>query len=255
MNDKKENSKISPDPATTHREKPAEGSNGRPSTPAAAVPTKKFSRAEEIPAKRGPGRPPKIEVQRGGAEAPASASRGTTFPAAAPAPSASPAKPDAMISGARGLLQMAAGISAGITWAALKIDYMAALSVWQFTPKELEQIEGPTYVFLEKYGPMLDDYGIEIQFAGAILPILTAKVFAILAMKRAIEKQTSSLPPPQQPPAVTPIRPEANSNRREPDPPAPTPTPQASENDSPAGDLPSAFLHNKVDSATELVIL
>ncbi len=151
---------------------------------------------------------------------------------------------------------MASGISAGITWAALKVEYLAALQIWQFTPAELAQLEGPTSVMLEKYGPALDDYGVEIQFAGAILPILTSKIFAILALKRAMEKQPSSLPPAAAPAKQpTPIRQEANSTRRDPDPPAPTQAQPESENASPDGNLPSAFLHKQIDGGMELVNL
>ena len=151
---------------------------------------------------------------------------------------------------------MASGISAGITWAALKIDYLAALQVWQFTDKELAQLEGPSALFLEKYGPMLDDYGVEIQFAGAVLPILTGKIFAILALKRAMEK-TDSLPAPAAAPkaSVTTIRPEADTTRREAEP-APQTNHDRPEHEDPSpGGLPSAFLHNKVDREVELVNL
>jgi len=152
---------------------------------------------------------------------------------------------------------MASGISAGISWAALKIDYLKALSVWQFTPAELAQLEGPSALFLEKYGPMLDDYGVEIQFAGAVLPILTGKIFAILALKRAIEEKNSLPAPAAAAPkaSVTAIRPEADTTRREPEP-APQINHDRPEHEEPSpGGLPSAFLHKNVDNSAELVAL
>lgn len=224
----------------------------RPPSPA-AVPPKKFPRAGET-AKRGPGRPPKVSVQRGGLSS--EGSRASEIPAAAPAPYSAKADPGMPGASVRGLLQMAAGISAGISWAALKIPYMTALGIWQFSPAELDQIEKPGAPFLEKYAPLLDQWGIEIEFAGVLLPILTTKVFAILAAKRALEEQNKMRPATgeknvrsiRQEPARTGSA-AAAANAEPPHTAAASPaaaTPPAP---------PDAFTHQAVDTAAELVSL
>jgi hypothetical protein len=246
----------SPDPVAAE-------SNTRPAPPPAA-PTKKFPRAEDKNAKRGPGRPPKVSPQRGGASTSVGASRAGESPAAVPSPASYAPKPTPQElgqAGTRGLMQMTAGICAGITWAALKVPYFQALSAWQFTDRELDQIEKPGSLILEKYAPYLDAWGVELEFAGVLLPILTGKMFAIIAMKQALEARQDS------PPAgvaskgapVSEIRPAKPPEKRESAAAAPEHTSHGSaespaQADSP-GAPPSAFAHNAVDRSAELLSL
>lgn len=235
-------------------------STARPATPPAA-PAKKFPRAEDKSAKRGPGRPPKVSPQRGGVPAQSVTSRAVESPAAAPAPApftaVKPAENPGQ-AGTRGLMQMTAGICAGITWAALKVPYFQALQAWQFTKAELDQIEGPGGQMLEKYAPYLDAWGLEFEFAGVLLPILTGKMFAIIAMKQALDakKDSPAASAPKTP--VTPIRPATPPEKRESAAAAPEHTTRASAEATTSADSPeppSAFAHNAVDRAAELITL
>lgn len=246
---------ISPKPAAH----PGAGTNGAASGSVPA--SNKFPRDVKTE-KRGPGRPPKNPTLRGSVPTQVGTERARESMAAAPAPSAYTAKPDPGqdSAGVRGLFQMAAGISAGISWGVLGIDYFTALSTWQFTDAELARLEKPGGPFFEKYAPMLDGYGIELEFAGVLLPILSAKIFAIIALKRRLDaekKLPAAAGSPSRSASVTEIRP---ADTREPAAAAsPQPTADATDEsrapaDSP-GSPPSAFSHNQVDTSAELVVL
>jgi hypothetical protein len=249
-----EKNTLSPKPAAH----PGAGTNG--AAPGSVPASKKFPHDVKNE-KRGPGRPPKNSALRGSPPATAGAERARETAAAAPAPSTYTAKPasEPGFAGVRGLFQMAAGISAGISWGVLGIDYFTALKTWQFSEAELLQLEKPGAPFLDKYAPLLDDYGIELEFAGALLPILSGKIFAIIALKRKLDAE-KKLPPaagsPSRSASVTEIRPATNAEAREPAAAAsPQPTMHADESRATADSLPSAFEHNQVDTKAELVTL
>jgi hypothetical protein len=155
---------------------------------------------------------------------------------------------------------MTAGICAGITWAALKVPYFQALTAWQFTDRELAQIEKPGSLILEKYAPYLDAWGVELEFAGVLLPILTGKMFAIIAMKQALDAKKDSPPAGVAPKgSVSEIRPAKTPEKREsaaaaPEQPTHANTESPASADS-AGGPPSAFMHSEVDRGAELVNL
>lgn len=255
-------------PVTVNTNSPSAGTtlNAKPELPARPAtipdgPAKKFPRAEESKTKRGPGRPPKISPTRGEASDSA-ASRVGESSASAPAPSPytakAPASPlDGM--GIRGLMQLLGGSCALMTHFSLKISLIEAGQIWTFSKEELDRIEGPGGPFLEKYAPFLDAWAIELDFAGAMIPIVGAKLFAVIAAKKALEAKKDSQPPagvgPKRP--VSEIRPAASSDREAATATAPQPTNHTPDAASAASDgkLPSAFAHSDVDQAAELVSL
>jgi hypothetical protein len=221
----------------------ADAKKETPNTPPASLPpAKKFERAESPAAKRGPGRPPKPNLSRGPADSQVSAGRTGAATAAASAP-AYTAKPDpgplSAPAAIRGLLNTLTPIAGMVTAMATKIELLKAIQIWQFSESELRQIEKPGGAFLEKYAPYLDDFGIEIEFAGACFSVIFPKMLAIVAAKKLLEasQPRAAQPDPKPAPAPTPIRAT---------PPAPAPQP---ENRMPAADfevevegqLPSPF--------------
>ncbi len=228
--------------------------------PPSSHPTK-FAKADEALPKRGPGRPPKISPPRGvpanaGTRAAEAQAAG---PALAPAYSAKP-DPGMAAAGVRGLLQMTSAISATITHFALKLDFAECFKLWQFSEAELRGIEGPGARFLEKYTPALDVYGVELEFAAAFLPVFSAKVFAIIAAKRALQDQQKFEPPVRQPaqPSVSSAEARSSAPREEsPSATRNTPSPEAASaasGDS-SGALPSAFTNQEIDREAELVMM
>jgi hypothetical protein len=162
----------------------------------------------------------------------------------------------------RGIFQMVAGMNGVITYFALKIPVWQAIQLWQFTPDELVKLEGPGNHFFDKYAPLLENYGVEIEFAGALLPILTAKVFAVIAAKQVLEANKSPQPAAgnaRKSAPVSEIRPAASSDERAAAATAPQPTNQTTDARAASaardGDLPDAFTHADVDRAAELVSL
>jgi hypothetical protein len=157
-----------------------------------------------------------------------------------PAPAPYTAKPDpGMPAGVvRGLMQAVAGVNAMITNLSVGLPMEQAFRIWQFTDAELHAIEKPGTPLIEKYAPMLESWGLEIELAGILGPILIAKIFAIITAKRLLDAQAKEAKPAAQAdkPAAspTPIRavPPAQPH---------TPSHDSTEAPAPASHLPSAF--------------
>jgi hypothetical protein len=230
--------------------------NAKPELPARPAsppdgPAKKFPRAEETPAKKGPGRPPKIPATRGEASKAPAASRAAESPAVAPA--LFPHKPDPLEGmGIRGLMQLLGGTCALATHFTLKLSLIEAGTIWTFSKEELDRIEGPGGPFLGKYAPFLDAWSVELDFAGALIPIVGAKLFAVLAAKKALEAKNLQPPPGVGPKKVSEIRPAPAATA------APPTNETADTRAASAGadaesPLPSAFEHTRVDDRAELL--
>jgi hypothetical protein len=139
----------------------------------------------------------------------------------------------------RGLMQAVAGVNAMITTMSVGLPMDQAFRIWQFSDAELHAIEKPGLPLAEKYLPMLEEWGMEIELAGVLGPILIAKIFAIVTAKKlldAAKKETAaSAPKSDAAKSPTPIRavPPAQPH---------TPATRSTEAPAPAAvSLPSAF--------------
>lgn len=167
-----------------------------PTNTAASLPppAKKFARAIPPAPKRGPGRPPKPESSRGNTKPFGSVSADGPSTVAAPG-HASPAVVEISAPAAvRGLLKAITPLAGVATAMATKLDLMYSMQIWTFSEKELREIETPGGAFLEKYAPSIDNFGVEIEFAGAVFSVVFPKILAIVAAKKLLEKSQASRP-------------------------------------------------------------
>jgi hypothetical protein len=141
---------------------------------------------------------------------------------------------------------------------ALKLPLLQAGEIWTFSKDELDRIEGPGGPFLEKYAPFLDAWALELDFAGAIIPIVGAKIFAVIAAKRALEAADKKGPAAAPRKAVTEIRPSSTEAAAA----APAQTETTTGEDArpaasldPVSKLPDAFTHQRVDTSAEPLAL
>jgi hypothetical protein len=185
------------------KETPTPSSNGVSSTPA-----KKFARAIPPAPKRGPGRPPKPDSSSRGNTKPfgSVSADGNSATVAAPGHASTAAVEISAPAAVRGLLKAVSPLAGMVTAMATKIDLMTAMQIWQFSERELKEIETPGGAFLEKYAPSIDSFGVEIEFAGALFTVMFPKMLAIVAAKKLLEKSAGAARPVA-PAAAAPPRP------------------------------------------------
>jgi hypothetical protein len=176
---------------------PASAPRPEPHTPtaAAASPKKKFAPAEARTAKRPRGRPPKPEAA-------GSSDRKSVRPHPAGGPAAGEtalAKSGAQfVFSSLTMIAAAASVFAGL-------DFPEAFEVWKFSDEEMAKITPAFKDFSEKYMPVIGKYAVECNFAGAFLPILAAKTFALIAIVKAKRAAARSLAPEPGDTGHTPI--------------------------------------------------